>query len=404
MEVSEGNGGNKPAGWKTSDGKLWFPMVRGGIIIDPNIPKSPPPPVYIENITLNKVKIATLDKVEIQPQQQNLEINYTGINFTKPEQVQFRYILEGYDTEWQEVGTRRIAYYAYLPPGNYTFKVLATSAEGINSQIEAKLQIKVYAPFWRTWWFLTICVLALILIIVYAYQKRLSFLEKRRLEQEAFSRQLINAHESERHRIAGELHDSLGQELLIIKNWSLLLLRQIPEGDKNRKQIEEISETATRALDETRSISRNLRPQYLQKFGLTETLQNMARKIEDSTEIKISISIVNIDGLFSPDEELSIYRIIQECLNNIIKHSGAKKSELMIRFNGGNIELTNAQEKVEIIIKDDGIGFDLASKRKTSFGLDNIVQRTELLGGKYYINSVPGKGTTITITLPFKSV
>ena len=250
---------------------------------------------------------------------------------------------------------------------------------------------------------MTLCVLALVLIIVYAYQKRLSFLEKRRLEQDAFSRQLINAHESERHRIAGELHDSLGQELLIIKNWSLLLLRQIPEKDKNRKQIEEISETATRALDETRNISRNLRPQYLQKFGLTETLQNMAKKIEDSTKIKIKISIVNIDGLFSPEEELSIYRIIQECLNNIIKHSGAKNSQLNIRFIAASLELTNSQEKVEIVIKDDGIGFDLASKRKTSFGLDNIVQRTELLGGRYNINSAPGKGTTITINLPIKS-
>ncbi|HRH41167.1 MAG TPA: two-component regulator propeller domain-containing protein [Pyrinomonadaceae bacterium] len=402
MEVSEGNGGNQPAGWKTSDGNLWFPMVRGGVIINPKIPQSLPPPVYIEEVTLNKNKILNNKTVEIQPDQQNLEINYTGINFTKPEQLQFRYKLDGYDTEWQEVGSRRVAYYAYLPPGNYKFKVLATTSDGVISPEESSLEIVVYAPFWRTWWFYLMIVAAMILLIVLAYQKRLGILKERRRNQEEFSRQLINAHESERNRIAGELHDSLGQELLIIKNWSLLVLNQISEKDKNRKQIEEISATATRALDETRSISRNLRPQYLQKFGLTETLQNMAKKVEDSAQIEITISMVNIDGLFSQEDELSIYRIVQECLNNIVKHSEAKKCELKIRFVTGNIDLTNSQEKVEIFIKDNGKGFDLASKRKTSFGLDNINQRTELLGGKYNINSTPGKGTNITITLPIK--
>lgn len=402
MEVSEGNGGSQPAGWKTSDGNLWFPMVRGGVIINPKIPQSQPPPVYIEEILLGNQTISSNQTIEIQPNQQNLQINYTGIDFNKPEQVQFRYKLDGYDTEWQEVGIRRIAYYAYLPPGNYTFKVLATSSDGVTSLQEASLQIKVYAPFWRTWWFYLLMVAALILLIVFAYQKRLGVLKRRRLEQEDFSRQLINAHESERNRIAGELHDSLGQELLIIKNWSLLLLNQISPKDKNRKQIEEISATASRALDETRSISRNLRPQYLQKFGLTETLQNMAKKVEDSAQINISISMVNIDGLFSQEDELSIYRIVQESLNNIVKHSEAKNCELKIRFVAGNIDLTNSQEKVEITVKDDGKGFDLISKRKTSFGLDNIIQRTELMGGKYNINSAPGKGTIFTIILPIK--
>ncbi|HRH41198.1 MAG TPA: two-component regulator propeller domain-containing protein [Pyrinomonadaceae bacterium] len=399
MEVSEGNGGNQPAGWKTSDGRLWFPMIRGGITIDPSIQKSKPPPVYIEEASLNKQKIDVKNKVEIQPDQSNLEINYTGINFTKPEQIQFRYKLDGYDIDWQDVGTRRIAYYAYLPPGTYTFKVLAINTSGIISEKEASLEIIVHAPFWRTWWFYTLIFLALSFLMFLAYRSRLRIIENKRRQQEDFSRQLISAHESERSRIAGELHDSLGQNLLIIKNWTLLILKKLPSQDENRKQLEEISEFASQSLDETRNIARNLRPQHLQKFGLTSTIEYIIRQVKESTEIKFQTEIENIDNLFSSEAELSIFRIIQESLNNVIKHSNAKNAKIVVRQIAGKIDLTNTNDKVEILISDDGKGFDLNANNKTSFGLNNISQRVGLLGGKYSIKSSVGQGTQITILL-----
>lgn len=402
MKTSEGNGGNQPAGWKTSDGKLWFPMIHGGVIIDPQEVNFETSPVYIEDIFLNKTQINLKDKLELSPDFSNLEIEYTAVCFDKPEQVQFRYKLEGYDNDWQDVGTRRIAYYSYLPPGKYKFRVTATNGNNIWSEHEASLEITVQAYFWQTWWFSILAAITLTLLIIIIYQIRLAQLQKRRLEQEEFSRQLINAHESERNRIAGELHDSLGQNLLVIKNWTLLILKQLTPETKYRKQLEEILEAATLSLEETRTISRNLRPQNLKRFGLTETILHMVKQVGESSGINFQTEIEKIDGLFDAEEEISIYRILQECLNNIVKHSNAQNAVVKIIRLTGKIEFTNSNDKILIKISDDGQGFNLQAKRKTAFGLDNIEQRVQLLGGKYSIKSTKEEGTKINISLNIK--
>lgn len=402
METSEGNGGNQPAGWKTKDGKLWFPMIHGGVIIDSQSVNFNPAPVYIEGVSLEKIEFDPRNKLEISPGQGNLEINYTAVEFTKPEQVQFRYKLEGYDSDWQDVGTRRTAYYPYLPPGTYKFVVTATNGGNVWSEKDSVLEIVVYAPFWRTWWFYSLVILGLILLIVAGYQIRLGQLKQKRLQQESFARQLINAHESERSRIAGELHDSLGQTLLIIKNWSLMVSKKLPAESEEKKHVQEIVGFTTSALEETRTIARNLRPLTLKKFGLTETLALTVKHLDESSDIDFDSKIENIDKIFSADDELSIYRIVQECLNNVLKHSKAKKATVKIEKTSAKIDFTNAQDIVMIQITDDGQGFNYQAKKESGFGLENIEQRVQLLGGKYSIKSNAGKGTVITITLAIK--
>lgn len=402
MKTAEGNGGNMPAGWKASDGKLWFPMIQGGIIVEPTKPNLVPPPTFIENVSLNKEAVSSTQKLEIQPNQENLDITYTAVSFVKPEQIQFRYKLEGYDTDWQEVGTRRTAYYPYLPPGTYKFIVSANNGSSdVWSEKEASLEIVVYAPFWRTWWFLSLIFVSIILLIVFIYQRRLEKFKRRRLQQEEFSRQLINAHETERNRIARDLHDGLGQDLLIIKNWSVLVLQEKNKENK-KKYIEEITSTAAHGLSQMQTIARNLRPQNLERLGLTQTLILMIEQIESSSNIKFETEIELIDKLFTEEETLSIYRIVQENLNNIVKHSEATQVELNIVKKEENIHFTNSLDKILIQINDNGKGFALQTKRKTSFGLDNIDQRVQLLGGTYSIKSEIGKGTQITIYLPIK--
>ncbi len=399
MRTSEGNGGHQPAGWRDSEGNFWFPMIHGGVVIDPHEVDFETSPVYIEKIFLNKTQVSGKDKLELSPDFSNLEIEYTAVCFDKPDQVQFRYKLEGYDTDWQDVGTRRIAYYSYLPPGKYKFIVSATNGNNIWSEQEATLEITVRAFFWQTWWFSAIIALALTLLVISIYQIRVSQLKKYRLEQEEFSRQLINAHESERNRIAGELHDSLGQNLLVIKNWTLLLLKQFSQDTKYKKQLEDILEASTLSLEETRTISRNLRPQNLKRFGLTETIKQMIKQVSESSGISFQTEIENIDGLFDAEEEISIYRIFQECFNNIVKHSKAQNAVVKIIRLTGKIEFTNSEDKVLIKISDDGKGFNSQTKEKSGFGLDNIEQRVQLLGGKYSIKSSEKEGTKIKISL-----
>ena len=124
-----------------------------------------------------------------------------------------------------EAGTQRSAFYPYLPPGHYVFRVIAANSDLVWNQEGATLTIEVLPPFYRTWWFLSIAILVTLTTGYGAWRRRIAHLKQAHATQLAFSRQLIESQENERKRIAVELHDSLGQRLVIVKNLALFFLR-----------------------------------------------------------------------------------------------------------------------------------------------------------------------------------
>ncbi len=323
----ECNGGRQPAGIKTSDGKFWFPTQDGVAIINPEaIPFNPlPPPVVIESAFLEGKKVELTDKLEIQPDQDNLEINYTGLSFIKPEQVQFKYKLEGLDEDWTNAANRREAYYPYLPPGKYTFRVIAANSDNVWNNEGAAIAITVLPPFYRTFWFIGLAILSFGVVGFALYKRRVSELERRRTAQEEFSRRLINAHESERRRIAAELHDSLGQSLAMIKNSAVFGSQTAEDLPAAKEQLAEISTQSAHAIAEVREIAYNLRPYLLDRLGLTKAIRSLLNKTADAYPIKVISEVDEVDEFFPNEAEISIYRIVQESLNNVIKHSTLRK-------------------------------------------------------------------------------
>ena len=389
----ECNGGREPAGIIARDGKLWFPTQEGVAVVDPEAVYVNPqaPPVLIESITLERNPIDFQNGITLQPGQRGLEINYTGLSYIKADQTRFKYKLEGLDADWIDAGTRRVAYFPYLPPGNYTFRVIAANSDGVWNTAGAGVNVIVRAPFWRRWWFWLLCSIAVIGIVAFAITSRLIQLKRKQLEREAFSRRLIESQEGERKRLARELHDSLGQNLLIVKNWALIGLSSLSADNPAREHLNEISETASLAIDEVREISQNLRPRQLERLGLTSTIEQMMRQIRSSTDIEFITETDNIDGLLSKESEINLYRVLQECLNNILKHSAASTAWLSIKRTA-----TGAQ----IICRDNGKGFDPQTTSMTSgMGLIGMAERVLMLSGKYTMESAPGKGVTISITI-----
>jgi signal transduction histidine kinase len=197
------------------------------------------------------------------------------------------------------------------------------------------------------------------------------------------------------------LHDSLGQSLLIIKNRSFLALNSFDDTEAAREQVEEISEASAHAIEEVREIAYNLRPYKMERFGLTKTLQAMCQQAERTSGIRFVTELVNIDGLFPKEAELNLYRVVQESVNNILKHSRATEARLTI------------EREVQMKIEDNGQGFSMADAHKTrhqpqsairnpqsgGFGLIGMAERVRLLGGAYMLGSVPGQGTMITVKL-----
>jgi ligand-binding sensor domain-containing protein/signal transduction histidine kinase len=393
MRSREGNGGH-PAGWKTRDGRLWFPTVAGVVIVDPGRQHVDPPRIAIERITVDRQPLSLADGVSIMPGQENLEIQYTALSWDRPDQITFKYRLEGFDREWVDAGRRRTAYYARLPPGAYTFQVMGDNGEGIWNTTGRRLAIVVQPAFYQTWWFSTVTAGAALALAATVWQHRMRQYRRAEEAQHVFSRRLIASQEAERKRIAAELHDSLGQHLLMIKNRALLGSASPMADTASQSQFDEIAASAGHSLEEVRQIAYNLRPYHLDRLGLTQALAAMVESVAASSGMRLEARLTPIDRLFPKDAEITIFRIVQESLNNIVKHSHASL---------GIVTVSQQADVVTLTIEDNGTGFDvtdISTRRDAGFGLAGMTERVRMLGGVHRIDSVTGQGATVTITLP----
>jgi signal transduction histidine kinase len=230
-----------------------------------------------------------------------------------------------------------------------------------------------------------------------AYRIRVNRLEQAHQAQEEFSHKLLASQEQERQRIAAELHDSLGQSLLIIKNRVALAQNDIDEKETVAEQLEELSHSATSAIEECREIAYNLLPFQLKRFGLSKTLHGIFMRINEVTDIHATTEIDPIDDLLTDDAQVNVYRIVQECVNNVIKHSHATEAVLTVK---------HSEREIALVVQDNGRGFgkEMAAvvgepaTQRNGFGLIGIAQRVKMVRGNLEIDS--GAGTRIRIRIP----
>jgi signal transduction histidine kinase/ligand-binding sensor domain-containing protein len=399
MLKAECNGGRQPGGWKLRNGQLWFPTMEGVAIIDPATLRlnSLPPPIVIEDCRLNQKRADCGAELRIEPGQDHLEIQYTANSFIKPEQVKFRYRLAGLETEWVEAGNRRVAYYPHLPPGDYLFIVRAANSDGVWNERGQSLRIIVSPSFWQTWWFTGLCLLLVtgsaVLIYRQRHQRRIRQLQREKSAQQNFTHQLLESQEQERQRIANNLHDSLSQDLLLIRNWALqgadLLAAQTP----GRQQLDEIAERSAHAIAEAKEIIYNLRPLQLEQVGLAGAIRIMFRKLSSSSGVAFTADLIECEDALSPEAKINLYRIVQEGANNVIKHADATQARLTLKL---------AERQLALVLQDNGRGFEVAAVTANGargLGLASLAQRAQMLGGQLAIESQPGAGTTVTLII-----
>jgi signal transduction histidine kinase/CheY-like chemotaxis protein/ligand-binding sensor domain-containing protein len=171
----ECNGGFQPAGWKSKDGRLWFPTTKGVAVVDPARLKTDrrPPAVIIEQVLIDGKPVPALGRIEVPPGQNKLEFRYTGLSFSAPGKVRFRYQLAGFDESWVSAGSRRTAYYTNVPPGSYRFRVIARNEEGNWGQEGAAVQLYLEPHFYQALWFYTFSGLLLLAMAVAGYRLRI---------------------------------------------------------------------------------------------------------------------------------------------------------------------------------------------------------------------------------------
>jgi signal transduction histidine kinase len=203
-------------------------------------------------------------------------------------------------------------------------------------------------------------------------------IRKDRKDKIAFAEALIFAQEEERKRIARDLHDGIGQSLLLMKK-QLISTHTVTVANQ---------QLITDTLEEVRSISKDLHPLQLEKFGLTTAIEDMIAKVEKSTNLFVTMEIENIDANFTNKTDIHVFRAIQEALNNIVKHANATAAKVIIE---------NKEKETLITVLDNGKGFDheLAITKSKSLGLKTMYERLASIGGKMKITKNEPSGTRV---------
>jgi transcriptional regulator with PAS, ATPase and Fis domain/ligand-binding sensor domain-containing protein len=232
MVTEETNGPDSPAGWRTRDGRLWFPTIEGVVVIDPKETSSIKTPTVIEQILFDKQTLDLSDERIAPPGDGDLEIQYTGLSFIAPEKVRFRYKLEGSDENWIEAGTRRVAFYTKLPPGDYTFRVMSTNSNGEWNEADAAIRLTLKPHFYQTKLFYALCIIGLAAIGFTLYRLRVRGLRQRAFELETKVVERTSEVEAQKTQLAenNEKLDAFNRQMSRANDDMLSILNQLRLG------------------------------------------------------------------------------------------------------------------------------------------------------------------------------
>jgi signal transduction histidine kinase len=223
-------------------------------------------------------------------------------------------------------------------------------------------------------------------------KRRYEQIVEARVELERLSARLVAAQEEERRSISRELHDEIGQTLSAVLVDAANLANRIPAEDAvARRYLESIRTHADASVNSIRNIALLLRPSMLDDLGLIPALEWQAREVSRRSGIKVKVTDENVPESLPDAVRTCVYRIVQEALHNIASHSGAKNANITVR---------HEQDSIVLSVEDDGAGFD--PKRTRGLGLVGMEERVKQLGGRMDMQSSPGKGTRLRVTLPLK--
>jgi signal transduction histidine kinase len=385
MKSRECNGGFQPAGWKSRDGRLWFPTVKGVAVVAPDRIRinDHVPPVIIERVVVDNTPINATENIRFASGKERFEFHFAGLSYVAPEKVQFKYKLEGFDGDWIDAGTRRDASYTNIPAGHYSFKVIASNNDLVWNLNGASFEFYLQPHFYQTYWFYAFCVVIAGLLGWLLYRFRV-----RQMNAE-FSAVL-----AERTRLAREIHDTLAQGFVGI---ALQLeaasgeLMQSPESAQQRLKM--AHKMVRSSLVEARRSVWDLRAQALERGNLVSALSQIAQQSTAGTSVQAEVKLQGKPRRLPDRVESNLLRIGQEALSNALTH--ARPTRVVI-------ELSFDRSLIRLCVTDDGCGFESQTPFSASsghFGLIGIQERVDQIGGQLDMRSSPGNGTKVDVSV-----
>ncbi len=372
---------------QSGDGMLWFPTRGGAARVNPkDIYRNPvPPPLSIRSIIADEKPYSVFGKSMLPALTRNLRIDYTALSLTIPQRVRFRYRLEGWEKEWQDAGARRQAFYGKLPPGEYTFRVIACNNDGVWNETGGTLKFSVAAAWFETDWFYASCLLASLAVLWLLFRVRMR--QVARALTARFDERL-----AERTRLARDLHDTLLQTIQGSKMVADDALDGPSDPARLRRAIEQLSIWLGQATQEGRAALNSLRSSTVERNDLADALQRAsATSVPPSMTATLSVSGEARE--MHPIIRDEVYRIGHEAIRNASVHSGASRLEIELRYG----------KALVLRVSDNGVGINqeiAQSGRAGHFGLQGMRERAYRIGANFTLDSAPARGTTVTLTVP----
>lgn len=388
--------------YRARDGALWFGTPNGlsRLVPQPET-KIIAPPVWLSGLRIagerqpvSELGAAAIENLELQPEQNNLQIEFFGVDFKTSESLRYQFMLEGADLDWSAPTEQRAVNYANLSAGNYRFLVRAVSADASSASANPSvISFRILRPVWQRWWFLILAALVISFLIYSLYRYRV--------------RQLLKL-ERVRTRIATDLHDDIGSSLSQIAILSEVVRQKIGGSSNGVNQpLEMIADTSREMVDSMSDIVWAINPDKDYLSDLIQRMRRFASDILDAKDIAYQFDFdeKHRDVSLGADIRREVYLIFKESINNLVKYAEATMVEMSARIENNFLVVR---------VEDNGKGFVLSEapviaggfvseKDYDGFGgngLINMRRRAENLGGRFSIESEMNAGTTVEIKIP----
>jgi signal transduction histidine kinase/ligand-binding sensor domain-containing protein len=371
----------------TSDGVVyWLPSA---LAENPHLP-----PVVLTQANMYDVPItfgqdvAFLNTITIPYDKKVLSFSYAALDFTDPARNQYAYMLKGYDEKWNDAGTRRQAFYTNLDPGEYTFRVKASNNDGVWNDEGLTVRLTIVPPFWMTWWFRGLAAIGLLGIAGGAIR----YVELRKIKARLARLEQERAMERERTRISQDMHDELGANLTSLSMITEIARRSLTNQSQADEQLRKASDIASETVRRLDEIVWAVNPKADNLANLAAYISEYAQEFFSATPIRLrfefSEQMPHVP--LASDVRHSIFLVVKEALNNIVKHSCASEATIGLAVENG---------LVVIAIRDNGKGFDASTESQLGNGIRNMRQRIESVGGKLSVQSSSGSGTIVRMEI-----
>jgi signal transduction histidine kinase/ligand-binding sensor domain-containing protein len=371
-----------------SDGVLWFVTTNGVARVDPQrIARNPlPPPVVIRSVIADDVAYSPRDpQVTLPALTKTIRIDYSALSLSIPERVKYRYRLDGWESEWHAVGTRRDASYTQLDPGTYRFRVIASNNDGVWNETGATLAFTVAPAWFQTLSFKVLVALSTGALLLLLYRIRV-----RQVSAALGAR--FDARLAERTRLARDLHDTLLQTVQVSKMTADDALDAAPDPERMRRVVQQLSDWLGQAVREGRAALNSLRTSTVEVNDLADAFRSAADTAAGPVTLAVSVSVRGQSRDVHPIVRDEVYRVGYEAIRNAFAHSRGSRLEIRLDYTSD----------LALVVADDGIGIDPITSEKGKdgrFGLRGMRERAAAVGATLTVDSSDA-GTSITLVVP----